>query len=65
MKQHHTPIPILFLSILLIVSLTACQSVNSQASITDNPPNLTKLLLPQKSYFLSKKHLKSIRIKLL
>ena len=38
MKQHHTPIPILFLSILLIVSLTACQSVNSQASITDNPP---------------------------
>ena len=38
MKQHHTPIPLLFLSILLIVSLTACQSVNSQASITDNTP---------------------------
>lgn len=36
MKQHHRQMPILFLSILFIVVLTACQNTDSHASASNN-----------------------------
>ena len=56
MKHHRAKISILLLSVLVIISLTACQSANDQTSATDNTPLPQETPIPDsESYFSSKK----------
>ena len=60
MKHHRAKIPILLLSVLVIISLTACQSADDQTSATDNTPLPQETPIPDSEIILFEQETPSI-----
>lgn len=60
MKHHRAKISILLLSVLVIISLTACQSANDQTSATDNTPLPQETPIPDSEIILFEQETPSI-----
>ena len=60
MKHHRAKISILLLSILVIISLTACQSADKQTSATDNTPQSQETPIPNSEIILFEQETPSI-----
>ena len=60
MKHHRAKISILLLSVLVIISLTACQSADDQTSATDNTPLPQETPIPDSEIILFEQETPSI-----
>ena len=60
MKHHRAKISILLLSVLVIISLTACRSADNQTSATDNTPQSQETPIPDSEIILFEQETPSI-----